>query len=300
MRASLLLSAAIVASMPQLPVPLSLEAPQLLIQNRDCAAAKLQAQALAAGLGFAQTRMSCGYGLTTVALVGRSPAQIVTPNGIITYSVFGGPPLPPQVSSAFEVPSDVPFVATSGDIAAYTKLDAMVLLLQTHDILKTAFALEEAGVPRGEMISLPGNNAVLVVRVRPITISRLLQIMRTIAADENSNSNSITKIGFVRDCDRTIASLGGLALEEAQRRANVVARAAQTELGNAIGVVDPGGNVTDAICGFGDDATTHQLAVAAQNTPLPGAGNSHLYATFVRSIRAARRIKGLANGIGAP
>lgn len=302
MRASLLLAASIVASMPQVPVPLSMKAPQLLIQNLDCTAAERQAKALAANLGFRQTRMTCFRGITTVALDGRTEAHSVTPSGLITYSLFS--PLPksePEVRSLFEVPSDVPFVAASGDIVAYMKLDALVLLVPTDKMLKVAFALEEAGFSKSDMTSPPGNNQLLVIRVRLISPSRILQIARIIAAQDGSRPPYAASIGFIRDCDGTIASLGGLALEEARRRADAMARAAQSELENTIGVVDPGGEVTDAVCGFGADATTDQLAAAAQNAHLPGPGNSHLlYATVLRSIRVAWRLKGPPNGPGLP
>jgi hypothetical protein len=294
MRAILILSALLLASIPRGPEVLLNDEPQLLIQSPNCLVAKEQADAIAIALGFSTASEHCGGLYTTAYLKGQTVPRVAIPQNLITYSDYTPPQVSPSpIPRAFEIPSTVPFAAASGDITAYIKLDALVLYLQPENLLETAFALEEGGIPRSDMTAEDSARS-LLVRVRPITTQQILKVER-IAATQQSVSSPFAarKIGFINDCNRVIASLSGLALTEARHRAGVMARAAGAGIGKVLAVADPGGNATDAVCDVGKDATLRQLAVAAQNDleiskPI---ATSHLYATFVRSVSAAWQLE---------
>jgi hypothetical protein len=302
MRAILMLAVFTVASMPPMPLALSTDAPRILVQTFDCAAAQLNANVIGAALGYSQARVSCGGSPAKATLEEPAAERFPVINSLIAYNLADRTQSLASVETPFKVPSDVPFVAATGSIVALVKLDAFVMSIRTDNALETAFALENAGIPRGDMVSDTSDEPALLVRVRPITGQQVLRIER-IAKERQRDQGTLVYFttGFVRDCNGVVASLGAAALTEARERARVMARAAQTGLGNVLGVIDLTGYVTDAVCGFGSDATIRQLAAARDSaSPSLRHRTSPLHATIIRSISAAWRLPLPPNPPGSP
>ena len=283
------LAALLLGSMPPpFPAKLSPDAPQVLIRAFPCPAAQRDADYVAEALGFSQARLTCGF--RTVATLERptNPRMPIVSN-LVTYGVFDGVAASPRVSTEFEVASGIPFAAAESSLVAYVKLDALEMHLQVRNALTTAFALEDAGISRND-ITNQGDPSFLDVRVRPITAEQMLKVVRV--AKRDNRYVSYRETGFIRDCNGTVASLAGLALADAHRRALAMAQAARARLGSVLGVVDSGGSVTDAVCGFGSDATIRDLSIAAMNNPSYDHGQltPPSYATVVRTISAAWRL----------
>lgn len=271
----------------------------ITVQNNDCAAARRSAGVISQALGFSEARVTCAVAGTLGTLTRPRPPRMPPVRNLITYSVPETNHLPtPSAYPAFEVPSDIPWVSTTGAVIAYVKLDALIMTVRVDNMLKTGFALENAGILQSDMMVDPRGTGGLVVRVRPITSAQVQKIIKVAASQlHDPFSPSYHKVAFVQDCDGTIASLSGLSLAVARERARVMARAAKTTLGPPLGVVDLGGDVTDAVCGLGRDATLSQLSAAPENwdsNTEPG-----LRATVVRSVSAAWRLKLPPNPAGA-
>ncbi len=300
MRIILVLAAVTVAFMPPYTIPMSPCGPQVLIQNDDCAAARRYANAIAETLGFSQAVLTCG-GHMIATLQQPVRARMPVTSNLVAYSVTENPPFAPlRIGSTFEVPDTIPFAAASGNIVAYVKPDALLLEFHPDNVLETAFALEESGIARGDMISEDSGSGSLFVRVKPITLVQILKITRIAKKHQRLYSTLYTRTAFIWDCDAAIASLSGLVLAQAHERARVMAQAAHTGLDRFVGAVDPGGNVTNAICGLGKNATMHQLAIASFRTAVNSQQGPSLYATIVRSISAAWQLTLPANPPGKP
>lgn len=290
----------VMASMPVYPRVLPVDAPRVVIQSIDCAAAQHDANSIAQELGFSAARITCMGGTARATLYGTSAPRATPMPNLIAYSVPEPRSVsPPVVATTFRVPSDIPWVSTAGTIVAYVKTDALLLTVPTNNLLATAFAFENAGISRDDMITQPSsdNEKELFVRVHPLNISQVLKIDR-IARRLHSYAREQT--AFIRDCDSRIASLSGLALGVARDRANLMARAARTGLDRPLGVVDPGGYVVNARCGLGADATVQQLADAVNASPDLRFANGGLHAAIVRSIHVAWRLKLSPNPAGQP
>jgi hypothetical protein len=114
----------VLASMWAFPRPL---VPRELVAAPlgDCDVMSRNGLAIAQALGYAHTGY-CGHGILSEPIVPRVP---VVP-GLITYS--GNERWPngaPPIGTTLEVPGDIPFVATTGSIIGYVKLDALLLSL---------------------------------------------------------------------------------------------------------------------------------------------------------------------------
>ncbi len=202
----------------------------------------------------------------------------------------------------FKVPSEIPWVSATSTILAYVKIDALLLRIGVdYNVLDVAFALENAGISRADITSEPFNNQMLFVRVRPVTVAQVLKIANIVKQQLNPPTYHVySETAFVQDCNGTIASLSGLALAQAHERARLMAQAAGTSLGEPLGVVDSGGRVVDAVCGFGSDATVQQLMLAERQATNRQGSHGELHASIVRSISAAWRLKLPANPSGEP
>ena len=208
----------------------------------------------------------------------------------------------PAVTQTAQIPANVPFVAANGNITAYVRLDALLLSVNTDNAVRTAFALENAGVSQRDIASLNLNGASLVVRVVPITAARVRNIVDAVKAAQTYRARPVSwSAGFLHDCGALSAGLGGLALVHAERHARVIADAAHITMGDVLGVVDSGATVTDAICGVAKDANVSQLAkVALFDNMQHVLGTPQLYATVQRSVSAAWRLNLPANSPGTP
>jgi len=291
MRVIVLLSALmLVASMPPQPSLLPTNAPQIVVLNSDCDAAQLSANIDAQSLGFSNARLKCA-GYPSGDLNGVAPPHSVLPTNLIAYSVQNEPPFSPASFGPWiEVPSSIPFVASVGHIVAYVKPDAMIVFMKPDNIVNTAFALEAAGVPKRDMFAVPEEDQSLYVRVRPVTAAQFSKIERVASAEQREKRILLLRTSYIGDCNKTIASLGGAVLMQAQRRARVMAEAAGTHIGTLLAVFDASGGATDAVCGFGEDASMQQLVAAAKDLNCRTESCSHFYATVVRNVSAAWRL----------
>ncbi|HET9392314.1 MAG TPA: hypothetical protein VFO29_02145 [Candidatus Rubrimentiphilum sp.] len=295
-----LLALLVVASMPVFPQVLPVDASGVVILKIDCAVAQQNANRIAQGLGFSQARVTCMGGTARATLYGAHAPLAASVPTLIGYSIAEPRSFsPPTIATTFRVPADIPWVSTSGEIVAWVKTDALLLEIPTNNPLPAAFALENAGISRNDMVAERSDEGALYIRVRPLNIAQVLKIAR-IARQSPINSYVRTKTAFVRNCDDKIATLTGLALGVARDRASLMARAARTALGTPLGVVDPGGYVLDARCDLGADASAKQLADIVNASPDVRFANGGLGATVVRSVHVAWRLRLPPNPAGQP
>ncbi len=284
--------------------PLSTRAPQLVAARLgDCGDRDRNGKAIAQALGYAKTG-SCGQGDLSEPI----PPRAAMVPGLIAYSgnERGVPNHAPLIDATLQVPGDIPFVATTGRIIGYVKVDALLVSLLTDNPVEEALALLDAGVDRNDIASLPdAANAKLVVRVRPITAAQVLKIIAIAKRYKDTNGWPLYwSMGFVADCNDAIAALGALAVNRARDHARVMATAANTQLGKVLGVVDAGANVSDALCGSDANASTHDLAVAALRPQTHAAYDMpfipQFYATIYRTLDVAWRLRRPPNPPGTP
>lgn len=94
------------------------------------------------------------------------------------------------------VPGDVPFVAANGNIAAYVHPDTLVLSISTDNPVRTAFALENAGVAQHDVASLNLNGASLLLRVVPLTANRIERIVAAVKTQQASCTYEPTLVDY--------------------------------------------------------------------------------------------------------
>ncbi|HEV3154027.1 MAG TPA: hypothetical protein VGZ02_09510 [Candidatus Baltobacteraceae bacterium] len=285
---------------------LSAKAPQILIQNVEysqCADARSLADSDAGALGFAHAELACPQS-RIANLVGTVSKTGLPAKTFLDYNDFDRLSATPRIETGFEVPEQVPFAAATSTIVAHVPVDDLFVVLRVDDILAAAFALEESGISRSDIVSTSRLDN-LLVRVRPASEDAVRSIVKTVSGVQpHYDVVHYAEMGFIRDCNAAYQSLSLAALQDARRRALVMARAANVGLGSILGVVDAGGNVADAVCGTGakpsmtDAARLAQPGITANDSEridaaVPGT------ATVVRRLSAAWRLTLPPNGRGA-
>lgn len=294
----IVLLALLLGSMWTYPRPL--DPPELVAAPLgDCEVMSRNGLAIAHALGYANAGY-CGHGILAERITPRAP---MVP-GLIAYS--GNERWPngaPLIGTTLEVPSDIPFVATTGSIIGYVKLDALLLSLGSDNPVEEALALHDAGIATDDIVSLPERAEKLLVRVRPVTPAQVLKII-SVAKQYKSDSAwpVYWSLGFVANCENAIAGLGALAVNRAREHAAVMAAAAHARLGDVLGVVDAGSNIPDAVCDVDVNSPTRKLAVAGLNARLNRSNAMQIlprfYATIFRSLDVAWRVQRPPNSPG--
>lgn len=303
MRVIALLSALVLASLPRFAPAL---APTIYLRSVSCAAAQGNASAIGAALGFSHAHVTC-LRSPVAALYGPVPPKLKPVPGLIAYSgnehnQSGAP----RVGQTVQIPSDVPFVAATGSIVGYVKVSTLLLSLDTDDAVSLAFALEDVGVRRDDIVTSKFKGATFVVRVRPVSAAAVRKIIAVVNAQQIGPLRTrpvYWTAGFLNDCDSVIADLGGLAVARAADHARTMARAAKSRLREVLRVVDSGDNIPDAICGVPKDASTTAYVKAAidafEMTGVRALSTPQLYATIMRSVSVAWRLDLPRNGPGS-
>jgi len=284
---------------PPPPEKLSVAAVQVY-GYRDCAAAPQRADAIAREAGFARAHITCNPRVTAT-LSGRRAPQLALPRNFVGYGEFDRLPASPQVTTAIEVDPDIPFVAATGSVVAYVKVDALLLRLRPDRMAAAVIALEDAGIDRHDIVQPPAAGDWFFVRVRPLRTEQVEHIVDAMRRLEGHDVE-YWQTAFVKDCDATVGALSGLAFSGARRHAAVISRAAGVQQGDVLGVYDWGGAVATAVCGLGADASNEQLALRAARGPLPDQQEQDMppiYAAVTRTISAAWRLKLPPNAPGA-